>query len=82
MPKYMDHHDQMPQMPPEAIQGLADSVRAGHVNEHGVRVINVIMGTDGSADCLSEAPSADAVIAAHAAMGVEAGTVREVMTLV
>ena len=29
MPKYLDYHDTMPQMPPEAMQGVQEAIAAG-----------------------------------------------------
>jgi hypothetical protein len=84
VPKFMDHHATMPQLPPEAIEQMTARIKAGQADGHGVKPLNVIMGTDGQADCLTEAPSVEAVINSHKDVGfsLDARDVREVMTLV
>jgi hypothetical protein len=69
MPKFIDHHPMAPNLPPEAQEGIAERLRAGKSDEFGVTGLNVYLGKDGSAYCLSEAPDAEAVVKAHAAAG-------------
>ena len=61
MPKFIDHHE-MRDVAPELAEGIAERIRAGQPDEHGVKGLNVFFGTDGTAYCLSEAPDADAVL--------------------
>jgi hypothetical protein len=68
MPKYIDHHE-MADVAPELAEGIAARIQAGEADEHGVTGLNVFLGKDGTAFCLSEAPDADAVVKAHAAYG-------------
>jgi hypothetical protein len=68
MPKFIDHHE-MSDVAPEMAAGIAERIKAGEPDEHGVTGLNVFMANDGTAYCLSEAPNADAVIKAHAAVG-------------
>jgi hypothetical protein len=68
MPKFIDHHE-MRDVAPELAEGIAERIRAGQPDEHGVKGLNVFFGTDGTAYCLSEAPDADAVVKAHKAFG-------------
>jgi hypothetical protein len=68
MPKFIDHHE-MRDVAPEMAEGLAERIKAGQLDEHGVKGLNVFLGKDGTAYCLSEAPSADAVVKAHEAVG-------------
>lgn len=68
MPKFIDHHE-MSELAPEARAGIAEKLRAGEADEHGVRGINVFLGKNGESYCLSEAPSAEAVKKAHEALG-------------
>jgi hypothetical protein len=68
MPKFIDHHE-MRDVAPEMAEGIAERIKAGQPDEHGVKGLNVFLGKDGTAYCLSEAPSADAVIKAHGAVG-------------
>jgi len=73
---------QLPQMPPEAMEGIVAAMKSGQTDANGMRPINLIVGSDGQADCLSEAPSADVVRQAHEAMGLAVGEIREVTTVV
>ena len=84
MPKFMDYHAQMPQMPPEAVQQFAETIKAGKADQFGVVPLNVFIGTGGQAYCLTEAPNADAVCQAHAAVGMDIAkeNVQEVQSLV
>jgi hypothetical protein len=68
MPKFIDHHE-MSDLAPEMAAGIAERINAGQADEHGVKGLNVFLGKDGTAFCLSEAPDADAVIKAHESFG-------------
>ena len=68
MPKFIDHHE-MRDVAPELAEGIAARIQAGEADEHGVKGINVFLGNDGTAFCLSEAPDADAVVKAHKVYG-------------
>jgi hypothetical protein len=68
MPKFIDHHE-MRDVAPEMAAGIAERINAGQADEHGVKGLNVYLGKDGTAFCLSEAPNADAVIKAHESFG-------------
>jgi hypothetical protein len=68
MPKFIDHHE-MRDVAPEMAAGIAERIKAGDTDEHGVKGLNVFMGKDGTAFCLSEAPDTDAVIKAHESHG-------------
>jgi len=68
MPKFIDHHE-MRDVAPEMAEGIAERIKAGEADEHGVKGLNVFLGKDGTAYCLSEAPNADAVVKAHEAVG-------------
>jgi Protein of unknown function (DUF4242) len=68
VPKFIDHHE-MRDVAPEMAEGIAERIKAGEPDEHGVRGLNVFLGKDGTAYCLSEAPDAEAVVKAHEAVG-------------
>jgi Protein of unknown function (DUF4242) len=68
VPKFIDHHE-MRDVAPEMAEGIAKRIKAGQPDEHGVTGLNVFLGKDGTAYCLSDAPDADAVVKAHAAAG-------------
>ena len=70
MPKFIDYHESLPPMPPEMMAQAKAGIEAGAVNEFGSKGLNLFMGTDGSAYCLSEAPNADAVLKSHQALGI------------
>ena len=84
MPKYIDYHAKMPQLPPQVVQEIVGAIKAGKADQFGVKPINAFIGTSGEGYCLAEAPNADAVCKSHAAKGIalSKGDVREVMTLV
>ena len=84
MPKFIDYHAKMPEMPPEAISQMQDNIMDGKADRFGSVPFNIFMGANGDAYCLSEAPSAEAVCQSHAAVGVEISPsdVHEVSSLV
>ena len=68
MPQFIDHHE-MSDVSPELAEGIAQKIKEGQADEHGVTGLNVFLGKDGTALCLSDAPDADAVVKAHEAFG-------------
>ncbi len=68
MPTFIDHHE-MSDVAPEMAAAIGERIKAGEADEHGVKGLNVFLGKDGTAFCLSEAPDADAVVKAHQAYG-------------
>jgi hypothetical protein len=68
MPTFLDHHA-MPDPSPEMLDGMAQRLRAGAADEHGVTGLNVYLA-EGEAYCLTDAPDADAVVRSHEAVGV------------
>ena len=83
MPKFIDHHT-MADVAPELAEGIAGRIKAGEPDQFGVKGLNVFLGKNGTAFCLSEAPDADAVVKAHEAAGfpISRDTVVEVEALV
>jgi hypothetical protein len=73
MPKFIDHHPMAPGLPPEAAEGIAARIKSGERDQFGCKGINVFLAKDGTAFCLSEAPSAEAVVKAHEAAGFPIG---------
>ena len=71
MPKFLDIHDSMPEMPPEVAQQAAQMMRAGELNDRGCRGIDLLIADDGSGYCLSEGPSKEAVVASHQDLGLD-----------
>jgi hypothetical protein len=68
MPTFLDHHA-MPELSVEMKEAMAGRIRSGQADENGAKAVNVYMA-DGEAYCLSDAPSAEAVVEAHEAAGV------------
>lgn len=68
MPKFIDHHE-MSDVAPEMAAAIGERIKAGAADEHGVKGLNVFLGEDGTAFCLSEAPDAESVVKAHQAYG-------------
>ncbi len=71
MPRFMDIHENMPPMPPEQIAAVKESLSKGEVNEFGMRGLDVLVAEGGTSYCLSEAPSKEAVLSSHQALGLE-----------
>ena len=83
MPKFIDHHE-MSDVAPEMAAAIGERIKAGEADEHGVKGLNVFLGKDGTAFCLSEAPDAEAVVKAHEAYGfsLDSADVVEVQSVV
>ena len=64
MPTFIDHHESF-ETSPEMEAAIAEQIRSGQPNEHGVRGINMFLTAEGGAYCLMEAPDAEAVVKAH-----------------
>ena len=83
MPRYLDKHPTMPDMPAEAVQGIKTKIQAGQPDEFGVVGLNMFVTKDVTY-CYAEAPNAEAVHKAHEQMGLKLGPgdVAEVQSLV
>ena len=83
MPTFIDHHE-MSDVAPEMAAAIGERIKAGEADENGVKGLNVFLGKDGTAFCLSEAPDADAVVKAHQAYGfsLDSADVVEVQSVV
>ena len=84
MAKFLDYHAKAPQMSPEVVQQFTQSIKAGEVDQFGVKGLNAFITERGEAYCLSEGPSVDAICKSHEAKGMELGPadVREVNSFV
>jgi hypothetical protein len=69
MPRFIDRHPTMPEMPPEMVEQITQLLISGQVDEFGEQGINVFLGNR-ETYCYTEAPSADAVRRSHEAMGI------------
>ena len=83
MPTFIDHHE-MSDVAPEMAAAIGERIKAGEADENGVKGLNVFLGKDGTAFCLSEAPDAEAVVKAHQAYGfsLDSAEVVEVQSVV
>jgi hypothetical protein len=83
MPTFIDHHD-MSDVAPEVAAAIGERIKAGAADENGVKGLNVFLGKDGTAFCLSEAPDAEAVVKAHQDYGfsLDSADVVEVQSVV
>jgi hypothetical protein len=83
VPTFIDHHE-MSDVAPEMGAAIGERIKAGEADDHGVKGLNVFLGKDGTAFCLSEAPDADAVVKAHQAYGLslDSADVVEVQSVV
>ena len=84
MPRFLDYHAKMPNLPPEVVRQVTADIKIGKADQFGIRQLNAFIGTHGEGWCYAEAPSADAVCRSHEAKGIplSKGEVKEVQTLV
>jgi hypothetical protein len=77
VPLFIDYHEEKvvwsarykdDEMGPLMKQVIND-IRAGVVDDAGVRCINILILQDGHGACITEAPSADAVLKSHEQRG-------------
>ncbi len=68
MPRFIDYHERLPQLPAEAVTAMRKRIKSGKRDDFGVKALNVLVG-DGDGYCLTDAPDADAVLASHKANG-------------
>ena len=73
MPKFLDYHSKMPQLPPEAVKAVQKDIKTGKADSFGVKPINGFVAKKGMGWCLTEAPSADAVCKSHESKGMKLG---------
>jgi hypothetical protein len=83
MPRYIDRHAQLPLPPPDGLAALRSRVEAP-ADARGVKGVNILFASDGSGYCIFDAPTADAVVEAHAASGlpVARADVTEIASLI
>ena len=68
MPKFIDFHDNLPQLPQEAIDQMTAKIKSGKPDAFGVTTHNVFVA-DGKGWCYTEGPDASAVVESHKAAG-------------
>ena len=81
MPKFIDFHESLPELPQEAIDQMSAKIKGGQPDSFGVITHNVFLA-DGKGWCYNEGPSASAVCESHRAAGFvqDEGNVSEVMS--
>ncbi len=77
MARFLDHHPRMASLPPDAAeQGrkmteqIRKVIQSRKPDQFGVTTQNVYMAGSGEAWCATDAPTAEAVIKSHEALGV------------
>jgi len=70
MPRFIDIHREMPEMPAEMVQQIQDRISSGERDEFDAKAIDVLASTDGSAFCLTDAPDVASVVSSHTSKGV------------
>ena len=83
MPRFIDVHKDMPEMPAEMVQQIKDRIASGAKDEFDAVAIDVLAGNDGSAFCITDAPDAAAVVSSHVNKGVplDSHDVHEVVSI-
>lgn len=70
MPRFMDFHPELTRVPiPQRNELLARRDR-GEEDEFGVLPLNILFGLEKGVYCLNRAPDAEAVVRAHAGVGI------------
>ena len=83
MPRFVDVHHKMPQITPEMAGMMKDRIVGRQADEFDCVAIDVMAGNDGTAFCVTEGPSADAVVKSHTSKGVplDLGDVHQVTSI-
>ena len=71
MPRFLDVHNNTGAITPEVIGEIKERMLMSKADEHGCIAIDVLMAGDGKAFCLTDGPSAEAVIESHKDAGVD-----------
>jgi hypothetical protein len=85
MPRFLDQHPiAHASLTNEAVEAMRARIQAGTPDNFGVALLNAFVAANGVGYCLSEAPSAEAVVESHGALGylIDTDNVVEVTTLV
>src|ERR1700689_4093145 len=80
MPRFMDFHDDL-QLPPEAIDQIAQGTREGATDEFGVRQVKLYHNADGTVYCLLAGPDEEAIRQHPAALNGPCGDAHQVNSL-
>jgi hypothetical protein len=82
MARFIDQHPSDPNPSPEMIAFIKQRLQSGEPDEFGERGINVFVGPSRTF-CYTEAPTAEAVMKSHAALGikVDLDDIEEIQTL-
>ena len=83
MPRFLDVHREMPEMPAEMVQEIQSRISSGAKDEFGAVAVDVLAGNDGTAFCITDAPDISSVVSSHTSKGVpmEVGDVHEIMSM-
>lgn len=83
MPRFIDVHTDMPEMPAEMVQQVQDRIASGAADEFDATAIDVLASSDGTAFCITDAPDVASVVSSHTSKGVpmSADQVHEVVSM-
>jgi len=83
MPRFIDVHTDMPEMPAEMVQQVQDRIASGAADEFNATAIDVLASSDGTAFCITDAPDVASVVSSHTSKGVpmSADQVHEVVSM-
>jgi hypothetical protein len=71
MPRFLDVHNKTDEISPEVIGEIKGRMQMSQADEQGCIAIDMLMAGNGKAFCLTDGPSAEAVIESHKAAGIE-----------
>ena len=69
MPRFIDVHREMPEMPAEMVQQIQDRISSGAKDEFDAVAVDVLAG-NGTAFCITDAPDVASVVSSHTSKGV------------
>lgn len=83
MPRFVDVHHKMPDITPEMADMMKQRIVSREADEFDCVAIDVMAGDDGTAFCVTEGPSKEAVVKSHTSKGVDldANDVHQVMSI-
>jgi hypothetical protein len=70
MPRFIDIHNETPEMPAEMVQQVKNRIASGAADEFNATAIDVLAGNDGTAFCITDAPNVASVVSSHTSKGV------------
>ena len=69
MAKFLDYHQTLPMMTPDAVDAMIQKIKAGPPGDSEVTAWTIFVGMNGQAWCICEAPDLESVYMAHEDVG-------------